>query len=316
MVNADSFLKPITEGIKNAFTVKLKEIVVKPLEEFGDFFEDLLNDLKNGILKAFSVITIPIKYISKAVSAIGQIFQNLAKKLIGTFKPIIKMFSNMFRQIGKMFVSIFSKIASFFSSMAKKFMSLVRVIGKFLMKIFKTIGEFFKNLFEQISKVFELIFFYIICTWNKILSLDECIVYYMIDCWLWIFLLPYRIMIWMFPQLSELEDLARDTLELLDGIVYDTSSGLRGKDENGKPRAGFHINQWPNGIMNKCYRCKPKDEVVKQGLFLKELEEFFNDDGTNFFKFLFRCTLIIFGAITIGIYIYRSFKRKNCSQMK
>ena len=316
MVNLSSFTKPITEGLKNAFTVKLKEIVIAPLEDFGEILEGLLNDLKIQILSAFRIISLPIQSIASTLSSLGKVFQNLFRTLKNVFGPVIRMFTNMFRQFGKSFVVFFKTLSSSFGSIIKSFMSVIRVVGQFLMRMFQAFVGIFMKLFEQLSKVFELVFFYIICTWNKILSLDECIVYYMIDCWLWIFLLPYRIMIWMFPQLSELEDLARDTLELLDGIVYDTSSGLRGKDENGKPRAGFHINQWPNGIMNKCYRCKPKDEVVKQGLFLKELEEFFNDDGTNFFKFLFRCTLIIFGAITIGIYIYRSFKRKNCSQMK
>ena len=317
MVNLASFVKPITNTLKNVFTVKLKEIIIKPIEAFRDIIEDLINDLKTQILNVFKVITVPIKFIVKAISSIGKIFKSLFKQLIGVFKPIIKMFSNMFSQIFKIFTTVFKSLVKIMNSMVKKAMKVIGIVVKFLKAIFKKIVAFFKKLFEQIKKIFETIFFYIMCVWNKIMSLDECIVYYIMDCLIWLLLLPYRMMFWMFPQLAELEDLVNDTVELIDGIVYDTSSALRGKDENGNIRAGFHINQWPNGILNKCYRCKPKTPEAKEGLFLKELEEFFNDDGTNFFKFLFRCTLIIFATITVGIYGYRFFtKNESCTQRK
>jgi hypothetical protein len=108
----------------------------------------------------------------------------------------------------------------------------------------------------------------------------------------------------MIPQLQMLEDVARDALELLDGMVYDFTLSALGK--------GIHVNQWPNDVMNRCYRCKPKEEKIEKGLFLKELEEFFTSKN-NFFHFAFRCTLIIFSFIALGIIIYRMFIKKGCA---
>ena len=104
MVNLSSFTKPITEGLKNAFTVKLKEIVIAPLEDFGEILEGLLNDLKIQILSAFRIISLPIQSIASTLSSLGKVFQNLFRTLKNVFGPVIRMFTNMFRQFGKSFV--------------------------------------------------------------------------------------------------------------------------------------------------------------------------------------------------------------------
>lgn len=303
-IDLDSLLNKIIDGAMKGITGILDSIFNSAFKPIESLFKNLLQGIARIFKLAINKLLVPIKWIGKNLKQFGTIMNNIFRNFINLLKPVFKIFTGFFQSIGKIMSKAFQKFAQIMKAFGKIFVKAFATIGKFLMKIFKTIGAFFEKLFAELIKVFELIFFYIVCAWNKIMVFHRCILYYSIDVIIFTCLLPIRMLFWMIPQLQMLEDIARDALELLDGMVYDFTLSALGK--------GIHINQWPNDVMNRCYRCKPKEEKIEKGLFLKELEEFFSNKN-NFFHFAFRCTLIIFSFIALGIIIYRMFIKKGCN---
>ena len=303
-IDFDDLLNKIIDGALSAITGVLDTVFNSAFTPIKTLFESLISSMTGIVTMVVQKLLVPIQWIGKSLTQFGVIMHNLGRGFLTAFQPVITMFSGFFQSIVGLLRIAFERFSGLFSDFAKLFMTAFSSVTSFLMRFFNTVIAFFERLFDELSKVFELIFFYIMCAWNKIMVFHRCILYYSIDVIIFTCLLPIRMLFWMIPQLQMLEDVARDALELLDGMVYDFTLSALGK--------GVHVNQWPNDVMNRCYRCKPKEEKIEKGLFLKELEEFFTSKN-NFFHFAFRCTLIIFSFIALGIIIYRMFIKKGCA---
>tara|TARA_B110000503_G_C7159185_1_gene418808 strand:+ start:795 stop:1802 length:1008 start_codon:yes stop_codon:yes gene_type:complete len=302
-IDFEKIISGITDGAMGAITGVMENLFTSAFDPIDSFLKGLIKNITNSFKKIGKMFAIPLKFISKNLSIFGKIIKNLFKGFVKILKPVIKMISGFFSSLGKIITSIFKKLVKLIKPVIKMFVKVFGIIVKFMKKIFNIIAGVFVQLFERLKSVFETIIFYIVCTFNKIIGFDECFIYYCVDVILFICLIPLNILFWMIPPLQILEDSGKDAIELVDGMIYDFTLSAFGK--------GFHINQWPNDVMNKCYRCKPKEEKIEKGLFLKELEEFFTNKN-NFFHFTFRCTAIIFSMIVVGIYIYSMFTRKKC----
>lgn len=311
-IKAKDIIKPIQEGIKNVLVKKLKKIIEAPINAMKRLFENMIKTIKNSFMKLVKILMLPIGFIKNAISTIAKVFKTFFKNLAKSLQGAFKMITNSFTLIIKFFKNSLQSLLVAIKAAVKMIGKFFKMIGKFLKKMFQTIGKFFKKLFDEISKFFGEIFFYIICAVKKMIAFKECALYYFMDCAIFFILLPYRILALLLRPVANLEDIAYAMIDKIDNIVFRASSMMRGSDENGKKKGGFHINQWPNEILNQCYRCKPEDEDVPDENVVEELLDSFGDSKTSFFAFLSKISILIFILIVAGIYIYKQFMQKSC----
>jgi hypothetical protein len=185
-----------------------------------------------------------------------------------------------------------------------------------IMKIFKMIkglGKVFSNLLKPImkilkgiSKAFLSIFYYIKCAIERMKNSPKCIIYYVIDTIFFTLLIPVRILILIFPALEELEEMFREAVQKIDVIVHRISMSTIGK--------GVHINKWPDGVLNKCYRCQAKyDDPEGFEDFMTKLFTYNGNTKNFFFFFLNAITFFI-----VGFLIYANFFKRTstCTKTK
>ena len=100
----------------------------------------------------------------------------------------------------------------------------------------------------------------------------------------------------------------RDTIEKIDTIVHKISMTTIGK--------GFHINKWPDGVLNKCYRCKAKFEKTESiEDFISKLFEF-KGNTENFLFFFIKSISIIAMGLFVYLFLQNLMKKKTCDAKK
>ena len=181
-----------------------------------------------------------------------------------------------------------------------KFPKMISGLGKTFSKLLKPI----MNILKGISKAFLSIFYYIKCAIERMKNSPKCILYYAIDTIFFTLLIPVRILILVFPALEELEEMFRDGVQKIDVIVHRISMSTIGK--------GVHINKWPDGVLNKCYRCQAKYEDP-EGFedFLTKLFTY-NGNTQNFFFFF----LNAFIFCIVGFLIYANLLKRTSTCTK
>lgn len=245
--------------------------------KFSKISKSIKNSAQQASKSAIKPIVGPITKIWSTVKGFGKAIANLLKPIIGALRGIFKMIGSAFKQL----------------------ISAVKVIVKGFVNTFK-------RLFKALKDAFLTIFFYIKCAVKRLQNTPRCMLYYSVDIIFFTLLIPVRIIIFLFPVLEEFEDSFKDTIDMVDGIIYDLSKQVTGN--------GIHINRWPDGVLNKCYRCKPRTEDGggDSSRFLKELTEMTNNEAT-FFTFFLRASMIIMGIAVPGFYIYRYYMQKRCT---
>ena len=312
MGKANGIINDIRRGIKTAFTKKLKEVIETPINKMKSFFESIMRGMKRSFEQMAGFLLIPLKYIMKALSTVTNIFKTLFRNLAKSMQRVLQLFTKAFQTIISFFMKALRVIMSAIQAAVRMVVNLFKLMGKFLKRIFLTIGKFFKKLFDEIAKFFQEVFFYILCTINKIVAFKECALYYLIDTMIFFSLLPFRFLALIFPPLRQLEDMVMLLLDKVDDLVFKTSSMIRGKDENGNAQPGFHINQWSNDILNKCYRCKPEKEDENTTNLFDEIAKAFSEGKGSFFDFTTKVSLLLFALIAGGIYLYKYFTKPSC----
>lgn len=245
--------------------------------KFSKISKSIKNSAQQASKSAIKPIVGPITKIWSTVKGFGKAIANFLKPIIGALRGIFKMIGTVFKQL----------------------ISAVKVVVKGFVNIFK-------RLFKALKDAFLTIFFYIKCAVKRLQNTPRCMLYYSVDIIFFTLLIPVRIIIFLFPVLEEFEDSFKDTIDMVDGIIYDLSKQVTGN--------GIHINRWPDGVLNKCYRCKPhtEDGGGDSSRFLKELTEMTNNEAT-FFTFFLRASMIIMGIAVPGFYIYRYYMQKRCT---
>ena len=244
--------------------------------KFSKITKSIKNSAQQASKSAIKPIIGPITKILAMVKGFGKAIANLLKPIIGALRGLFKMIGSVFKQL----------------------ISAVKVVVKGFVNIFK-------RLFNALKQAFLTIFFYVKCAVKRLQNTPRCMLYYSVDIIFFTLLIPVRIIIFLFPVLEEFEDSFKDTIDMIDGIIYDLTKQVTGN--------GMHINRWPDGVLNKCYRCKPKTEDEgDSSRFLKELTEMTNNEAT-FFTFFLRASMIIMGVAVPGFYIYRYYMQKRCT---
>ena len=102
---------------------------------------------------------------------------------------------------------------------------------------------------------------------------------------------------------ANIEAESNDAIEKIDAIVHRVSLSTIGK--------GFHINKWPDGVLNKCYRCKAKFEDPEDiSEFFSKLFDVKGED--NFFLYFMKAVAILAIGFYIYIYSLMFMKKKTC----
>lgn len=248
--------------------------------KFSKISKSIKKSTEAASKKAIKPIIAPIQKILSMVKGLGKMFGRMLKPIIGLLKGIFKIISKVFKQLVKM-----------------------------IKKVVKIFVDIFKKLFAALKQAFQIIFFYIKCTIQKVQNTPRCMIYYLIDIMFFTMLIPVRIIVAIFPALEELEDMFKDTIDMIDGIIFNASKSMTGK--------GVHINRWPNGVLNKCYRCKAKtenDDDADLMKIFKELTEITNGEP-NFYSFFLKAATIAMAIGIIAFYIYKYFMLKQCTPM-
>jgi|LakMenEpi03Aug12_release.lakeMendotaPanAssembly.Ray.scaffolds.fasta_scaffold594017_1 hypothetical protein len=238
--------------------------------------------ISDAMKKALKPIMKPIMSIIKMIKGLGKTFSNL-------LKPIM----NILKGLGKMF-----------SSMLKPILNILKSLGKMITKLFKKVMGTLTKIISSLKKAFLSIFYYIKCAIERIKNTPKCMIYYVIDIIFFTLLIPVRLLILIFPVLEEFEEMFRETIKKIDTIVHKISLSTIGK--------GFHINKWPDGVLNKCYRCKAKFENP-EGIedFISKLFEF-KGNTKNFLFFFIKSITIIAMSLFLYLFIQKLTKKKTC----
>jgi hypothetical protein len=297
-------IKKVIDGVIDDLMGVVEDIFTKPFKQFGKMLQNSMKSFFKVIKSVFQKLLIPIQWIAKSVSIFGKIikttFKNFANIMKTAFKGMMKFFTMLGRIIGKAFGKFGKIMMGVFKMFAKYFMIMI----KFLQKMLLTIGAFFAALFEQLAKSFGEFFFYILCGWNKIIAFPTCALYYLLDIMIFVILLPFRFLFWIVPPLRPLEDVVWELVDLFDTMVYSFTAQVFG--------VGIHINQWPNDVLNRCYRCKPEKEDFDRDALYRQFEQLFENGKGSFFGFASQFFIFMLCAVTIGIYIYRWLTPKTC----
>ena len=222
------------------------------------------------------------------------------KKLFAMIKGLGKTFSNLLKPI----LDILKGLGKMFSSLLKPIMKILKTMVKQMTALFKKVMGILTKIISLLKNAFLSIFYYIKCAIERMKNSPKCILYYVIDTIFFTLLIPVRILILVFPALEELEEMFRDGVQKIDVIVHRISMSTIGK--------GVHINKWPDGVLNKCYRCKAKYEDP-EGFedFLTKLFTY-NGNTQNFFFFF----LNAFTFCIVGFLIYANLLKRTSTCTK
>ena len=122
-------------------------------------------------------------------------------------------------------------------------------IGGAINKEFKKLGDTitkpikteFTKLGDAIAKTFKQIIGYFKCGIDKIKNLPNCIFFYFIDVIFGVWFLFWGLLASVIPGLKDVGKMISKGIRTLDSYVY--------------KYADFHINRYPERILNKCYKC-------------------------------------------------------------
>jgi len=172
-------------------------------------------------------------------------------------------------------------------------LAILKGLGVMIVGAFKKVMTVLSNITNSLKEAFSSIFYYIKCAILRLKNTPKCLIYYVIDIIFFTLLIPIRLLILIFPVLEEFEEMFREGIQKVDVIVHRISLSTIGK--------GFHINKWPDGVLNKCYRCTPKFEDP-EGMedFLAKLFTF-KGNTDNFFFFFGKA--MVFSSVGFGAYL-------------
>ena len=143
---------------------------------------------------------------------------------------------------------------------------VVKPVMTFLKKLFDAIKKPILNILRKIVYGFKLIFFYIKCTLKMTKNFYKCAIFYLLDIVKYLIIyVPILIILTVVGMISEWSKIR----PILDKYL-----------------------QWPNNIMNNCFRCKKK--AAKDFEIMNQLKQAFGPEETGEPRFNFHMFLNIF----------------------
>lgn len=161
-----------------------------------------------------------------------------------------------------------------------------------ILKPIKVVLELIMKIIKMFKSFVQSIFLYIKCVIKLMVNFHKCVWYYILDAFKYLIL---TVVLFFVVTIAGL-------------CGYNTSKAARGVHRI------FGRAKYSNGIMNDCYRCKPKGDAKTPGIFdmlKKMLAEQFSpaskDEPFSFFTLFLFCIIGYF----IGLFIVRFFYDRN-----
>jgi hypothetical protein len=314
MTLAQWFQDSIGGKVQQLFTDTLTDVIQTPIDSFKGAIENIINKIKEQIKKMFEILMAPIRFIMNTITMLSNIFKSVFRSFMNAIKKIVDKIKSAIQSMGKFFTNTFKTFANSIRAVVKILVGAFKSMVKFLVMIYKTVVRLFKKLFDALSHVFNNILFYMMCALMKMFHFSTCSTYYFMDFSLFFTMLPMKMMIWIFPELRRYEEMANDMVNRIDKYVYYVTYQFTGTYSNGKKRPGFHINQYPFFIINKCYRCTPLPGKDPDLDIYKELMDFYENTKDNFAMFAIQIFIILLISHFIYTFAYTWWQQqRSCS---
>ena len=141
---------------------------------------------------------------------------------------------------------------------------------------------FIKKLVKPIVSVYNNI----ICAVKILKNFHRCAIYYLLDMIGYVIYLPFMIFFWIFGIRSIEQELWK--------MLYKVDDGIKGV-------TGYNLFKYSNTIMNRCYRCKKKDDKEGGNWFDRMMQDMGKEDNKySFFE-------VILGVMLIGLIFYSGY---------
>lgn len=224
----------------------------KKVREYN-VFTDIGNKIKNGV--------------NKAINSLKNEMNKIKNQILGVFQKI----EDAFNEIS----SVMSSIPGRMANIEKGFKISMEAIGDEIENLGKGIGAGFQKTFDLIGETGNLTINAMECGIDKINYLPECFPVYLFDTFFYFTKLMFRSIL----NAAELyigfkKNFGVDMNFYLD-YMYDI---LVYMDKTAYNMTGFHFMQYPDFILNKCYRCRQPLNTEKVVAKSKEVSRAFNDD--------------------------------------
>jgi len=193
------------------------------------------------------------------------------KTLMVAIKTILKFITGIMNSLFRSLMSVVNVIVNIFMKAVTFIMMIINFIKRFVMNILGKIVEFAM-----------IVFFYITCGLKIMGNFHKCIIFYILDVIIWCILFLPLLLIAIFTGMD-----MKKMSNIMEKVQY--------------------LIQWPNGILNDCYRCKNKGGGRKFN-FLDKLKKAMKTKDTTFNFFFF--FLIVMTAYFIAFTIYRLVNKK------
>ena len=181
-------------------------------------------------------------------------------------------------------------------SIGKKIKSAItgpmnKMLGE-LMKPIKLVLGLIMNIINLLKNTFKSIFLYIKCVIKLLVNFHKCVWYYILDAIKYLIQSIVLFFVVTIAGLSQqnVKKAVKNTNKFFNGMKYS------------------------NGVMNDCYRCKPKGDKKSPSILdmLKKLvaEQFSpasKDEPFSFFTLFLFCIILFF----VGLFVYRFFFDPN-----
>ena len=161
------------------------------------------------------------------------------------------------------------------------------VIEKGTKKVGKDITKGVTKVFSKVTEIFE----YIICGFNKIKTLPDCIFWYFLDIVYAVLYLFYLILATIIPPLKYAVKMLKKGFKMVEPFVNKIT--------------GINLFRYPDKVINKCYLCKPKKKKKNKNKKSKETDippPVSTETETS--AFIWIAILFLLSFVSIGFYYY------------
>ncbi len=239
-------------NIKTTYGTVYEHFYGKTIREYN-VFKDIANKIKNGVMKA----------INKLKDEVNKI----KDQIVGIFNKI----EDAFNEISSVLLSIPKRL----SNIEKGFRLSMEAIGEEVENLGKGLGLGFTKTFDLIGESGSLTINAMECGIDKINYLPQCFPVYIFDMIIYFNKLIFKsIMNAVDLYIGFKRNFGIDIQQSMN-YFYDTLMYL---DKILHHMTGFHFMNYPDFILNRCYRCRQSVDTEKIINKSKEVNKAFNED--------------------------------------
>jgi hypothetical protein len=204
--------------------------------------------------------------IEAVVKPIMKFFRDLANSIVSVFDSIVDFFKDLVlkpvRGIDKMIADI-KEIVCFIQKLPNRLSNIQNGVSNIFAGIvdqFEALGTAFEWGYRDTKNILiytgEFVNTYIQCMVKMIKNFYKCVLFYIIDVFGKLLMLPFRICMWAAytyfrVDLYPLEQFVWNIIDWIDSLIFSL--------------IGLHVARYPKSIQDDCYTCvRLKREAVRE----------------------------------------------------